>query len=788
MRCNRVVNQTWMVFLTILLLSSSVFAETWRTITSGWRPSRIVATQNSVWAASEGGVLKVTPGNANLRLLNVDDGLSNNFASTVAVDPATNQLWIGYQNAEIDIYDTSTNEVVQRIKDFFNDPEVLTVHDISFHGNEAFVATNQGLSRLIYSEDFQTWVVVDTYRAFGAWPRSTEILVSAVYDGIIFAGGNDGIAYASLSDNLVNASNWTVIDFVADLGIPAGTNTYSRMLKEIDGELFAIAYFQAILRWETDHFERFTNENRAFGMTKAAGSLYIGTGSGLKVYNETTGNMDQVDPIFHPKIFDVCTFDNQPWTAMDSNLSYFGGIAGFTGDDIDLYYPNTPGGDQVTQIATADDGTLWLTARNSIIAGVFHLVEGIWHPYSNANHPEAPFNASTGITSLEFDHRGDAWVGTWGAGCFYVTQTSVGEDTVLLFNESNSALQAVLEPPSTYVVVSGFAGDPSGGLWIGNQGAFDGHSIVFIPKSWFDTPIEFRDSDSWVRYGWQQGLESAAEAGPMVVDSRGRLWVESLHTGSTDLLTVLDPLGDPEDNGHQEITVIDFNLGMDDYGSVSSMELDSNGILWMGTPAGLFWLDTDLSDLSQVEYNRVFGIIGESVNAVTVDPIGQIWVGTEFGVSVIGRDKYSIVREYTTEEGRSPSPLNDNRVTTIAIDPANGDAYIGSPTGISVVTTPFRNFQEELGTIEVVPQPFLVGQQSNRNLTFSSESLVAGAKVRIYTPSGRLVRSLTFETAAIDGWDGRTESGDFAASGVYMLVVTDSGGTSKVGKVAVVRQ
>ena len=152
---------------------------------------------------------------------------------------------------------------------------------------------------------------------------------------------------------------------------------------------------------------------------------------------------------------------------------------------------------------------------------------------------------------------------------------------------------------------------------------------------------------------------------------------------------------------------------MTDYGPAQALLLDKNGILWIGSPTGLFWVDTNLQDLSQVTYTEVHGIIGASVNAEALDPIGQLWVGTEFGVSVVGRDKYTIVREYTTSEGRSPSPLLEDAITAVTVDPASGDVYFGTEDGISVVETAFRNFQEKLGDIVVAPQPFLVGKDAN---------------------------------------------------------------------------
>ena len=787
MQANRAVNQLWTALLFVLITTPTLLAETWSTITSGWRPSEIVAVGNEIYAAAEGGVLRVNRDTGQLFVMNVDDGLSANFATAVAADPVSGNLWIGYQGAALDIYNPVSRRFVQKITDFYNDPETNIIYDVHFYNNQAFVATNQGLSRLTYSEEYETWVVLDTYRAFGPWPRSTGMRRSTVFDGKIFAGGDDGVAVASLDANLIDASSWEAHRFVEDMGIPSTASTYTRMLKVIDDKLYLIAYSRGFYVWQDDHFVQLGNEGYVFGLTALDGVLYAAAGRGLKVYDEGTGQFAALDTDFQPKLFDLCTVDNSLWLAMDTNDRYFGGIARYTDGSFDPYYPNTPGGDQVNQIATAPDGSIWMAAKNSLIAGYYRYSDGIWYPYAKPNFPEGDFTLSIGVTALDFDTYGGTWVGTWGEGIYYFTRTAAGEDTLIVLDESNSSLRPVGDSESTYVVVSGFAPAPGGGLWIGNQEAWDDHSVAYIPPDWFETPLEFRNSDDWVHYGPQQGV-NIANAGPMAVDSRGRVWIESLKQDSNDPLTVLDPNGDPEDLTSQEVTVLRVPSTSEDYGTVSDMVIDDNGILWLATPLGLYWLDTDVEDVSDATFNRVFGILGEAVNCLAVDPIGQVWVGSDFGVSVVGRDRYTIVREYTTVDGRSPSPLVNDKITALGVDPETGYVYIGTGVGTSVVATPFRDFADELGEVEVVPQPFIIGEGESTNLQFSRNSLVAGAKVRIYTPSGRLIRELDFETAATDGWDGRMEDGDFAASGVYLLLVTDSGGSSKTGKVAVVRR
>jgi flagellar hook assembly protein FlgD len=69
-------------------------------------------------------------------------------------------------------------------------------------------------------------------------------------------------------------------------------------------------------------------------------------------------------------------------------------------------------------------------------------------------------------------------------------------------------------------------------------------------------------------------------------------------------------------------------------------------------------------------------------------------------------------------------------------------------------------------------------------MTFSD--LPAGVNLKIYTTAGELVAERTSNTVGIAEWNGRTDSGQRAASGVYLVRVEGPGG-DKIIKVAVER-
>ncbi|HLD30502.1 MAG TPA: T9SS type A sorting domain-containing protein, partial [bacterium] len=90
----------------------------------------------------------------------------------------------------------------------------------------------------------------------------------------------------------------------------------------------------------------------------------------------------------------------------------------------------------------------------------------------------------------------------------------------------------------------------------------------------------------------------------------------------------------------------------------------------------------------------------------------------------------------------------------------------------------------DLSSAKVYPNPFNPVRQT-AGLTI--DSITANAKVKIYTVTGQLVRTLEDLTGAGRVvWDGKNDDGELVASGVYLAYVDGAGG-GKVLKIAVVK-
>ena len=106
--------------------------------------------------------------------------------------------------------------------------------------------------------------------------------------------------------------------------------------------------------------------------------------------------------------------------------------------------------------------------------------------------------------------------------------------------------------------------------------------------------------------------------------------------------------------------------------------------------------------------------------------------------------------------------------------------------GVSIIRIPFSNEKASYNDIEVFPSPFRL--PSEKPLTING--LMDNSEVKIMTLNGIVIRTISKDV--IKGyqafWDGRNNQGDYVGSGVYLLTLYDSKGSSLIKKIAVIRK
>ena len=72
------------------------------------------------------------------------------------------------------------------------------------------------------------------------------------------------------------------------------------------------------------------------------------------------------------------------------------------------------------------------------------------------------------------------------------------------------------------------------------------------------------------------------------------------------------------------------------------------------------------------------------------------------------------------------------------------------------------------------------------------DGLMDNSSIKIMTLSGRLLRDIPSSSSGVQGyqafWDGRTDSGEYVGTGIYLVAVYNGSGENTVTKVAVIRE
>jgi hypothetical protein len=343
---------------------------------------------------------------------------------------------------------------------------------------------------------------------------------------------------------------------------------------------------------------------------------------------------------------------------------------------------------------------------------------------------------------------------------------------------------------SGYSTVRKMAMDEQGNVWITLlEGKIRGNTLaVLIP----DDP-----DDRWVHFSRDESAEKLNQTPTEITfDSLGRVWIaseENLNASSPGGITVLDFGGTldykADDNWYRPAS----RLASSDPNTIWSMTFDHQGLLWTLAPQGLMgWVVVELESgptLSPyTNYGYFLNEIPFSQGArVRVDAQNNKWISsTQDGLWVL-LDNTTYWPDVNGFNVRN-SPLPSNEVLDIYLDNSAGLAYIATAKGISILRMPFRQDVRDYAGLKLYPSPYYIPAAAPLVI----DGLRQGSEVKIFTVSGRLVRSLATGDGDIQGyqafWDGRNSNGEWVGSGVYLVAAYLADGRSGVSKVAVIRR
>lgn len=687
------------------------------------------------------------------------DGLSDVGISAIAYHESSESLFIAYENANIDIIAPDGIFNFSDIQRSENISGAKSINAVYMHDDFAYLSCGFG----IVAFNMKALEFGDTYY-IGDDGNSLNINEVTVLDNHIFAATDKGVRSGDLNDpTLLSYQNWTTLDNRADSIFSSITSFNGKIYANKKGALFNT---DSIFVYDNTSWD-LLNKNFPLQVQRLSSSdnnLIAALSASFLLYNEAgnivSGGSDSDTPFsIQPSAVKISK-DNRIWMADLRN-----GLMGFGSNGFsDPIFPSGPIASGAEDIAL-NNGDVWVAHGGR---------DDGWFPLFNVNLASKMENEIwkekdipeeidfRDMVTIEIDPRNpdNVYAGTWGYGMVHYENSSFNE----IIDESNSSL--VKRGSGDGIYIGGIDFDDEGNMWVTNS-----QTAKQLAK---------RDvNGEWESFAIGGSTIDSDQIGFVMVDSRGYKWVQvfikHMVVFSEDATIQSRQLNSREGTG---------NLASD---VVWAAVEDLNGDVWVGTDGGVsvFYNPQNILEPGNnydassvlVEFGGFVEKLldGEKVYDIAVDGANRKWFATSSGVYLTSPDGTEEIHHFTEEN----SPLLDNKVKQVEIDPESGEVFFGTEKGLISYKADATVGGNTHSNVYAYPNPV----KSNYDGQIAINGLVSNASVKITDVSGNII----FETTANGGravWNGRNFSGDKAQTGVYLIFSADSEGVeSNVAKI-----
>lgn len=698
-------------------------------------------------------------------------GLSSVGINKIDYNSAQKELLIAYGDANLDIVDA--DQKVINISDI-KDKDILgnkTINNIVFKDEMAFLSCGFGIVVL----DMPKREINDTYY-IGDEGSAVNVLDITYDDKYLYAATESGIYYADVNaNNLADFNQWTKDDRLIYPNV-----TYN-LIQSYQGKVYTNYSTNDfgqdtmfILNGENWDYFSTDNTNDHYQMNVSEDKFLLVNTYSTYVYDE---NMNREYAVYNPLGETIRCLSAQMdkegnvWIGDRSNGLVKSWSKGSKGEYIK---PNGPGTKNVFAMDASGDAVSvapggyqsdWGKTYNT--DGVFTFIDDTWHTTSRKNTPA--FDTISDMVCVKVDptQTNITYVGTWQGGLLKLENNEL----VQIYDESNSSLQPWVSAP--YLTnVSGIDFDDQHNLWVANTGANDVLSVL-------------KNDGTWKAFNLG-GSMSAADIGELIIDKQNQKWIMKRKDGYIAVFNDNNTIDDTSDDRVKILTASTGNGGIPG-NKVYAFAVDQDGEVWIGSDEGIsvFYSPSKIFqtgenfDASQILVPRNDGsgladilLETETVTAITIDGANQKWIGTDrAGVFLLSADGLQEIHHFTTDN----SPLLSNNITDIAIN-ENGEVFIGTSNGIiSYKSSAAPDNPTGINNVYAYPNPV----REDFTGLIGIKGLINDASVKITDSYGNLV----YETRSEGGqavWDGRDFNGKRAATGVYLVFVTNADGSQKV--------
>ncbi|HSD62866.1 MAG TPA: two-component regulator propeller domain-containing protein [Ignavibacteriaceae bacterium] len=744
------------ILISFLILSfiSNLYSQevsNWQNYTDMKNVRSIQGTVNGFWAATSGGGFFYNSGSDKYKTLHKSDGLIGSSLNAVTIDKY-GKIWLGGTNGTIDVYNPTTDKI-KSILDIYNSSNTNKgINELNTIGDTILVSSDFGLSLL----DSRNYVFYDTFFKFGDLLPYLKVN-STLKSNLFYLATAGGVAIQKAG--------------AVNLSAPESWNAYTTLNGLRSNNVLNIVKFNNLIIAGTDKglsvFNDSTwndflpqfNDQSVNDLFIKADSLFIDIGNTLFLYKNNV----------------VSPFKNIDRSMRQLSYSNSMGLIAATVNGVIIFndntykYPNGPAANQFPQISVDTHGNFWSASGKDGTGVGFYKYDG--NSWTNYNHGNTPTILSNDYYFVNTGPHGEIYFGNWGRGFTLVENNA---SVIQTFTAANSPLVGI--PFDTnFVVISGFANDSKGNLWILNYWPGDVRTLSMLTpdSTWylFKNPVELNQS---LEFHYNLAIDQYDTKWYSLnnPDQMGLFYFNENHT-----------YGD-NNNADDKFAFITTDDGLNS-NTINSIVTDKRGDIWVGTNLGVNIITNTgsiLDSQSDLIISSVFTLRQQTVNVIAVDPLNNKWIGTNQGLLYVNSDGSSLLSIFNSQN----SPLPSDEIKSLAVDENTGRVYVGTDAGLTSFETPSVKPVASFSELFLYPNPFLVNDGS-KQLTI--DGLIKDTDIKILNIEGKLIREFSSPGGRVAYWDGKNDNGDFVASGIYFVVAFDKEGNNiTTSKVAVIHK
>jgi hypothetical protein len=718
-----------------------------------WQRARWVSQSDTkVYISTEWAIIELDKAERSHRFFTKIDGLAENGISFIKYSKETDLLFVIYANSNIDLIKKDGSIInlplIKSNQNLIGDKKIYHVYT---QANTAWISCGFGAVKLNLTT-LETEITLFT-------PVGANSFVE--YQGFNYIALEDGMYRVAITEpNPQDFSKWQ------KLGVADGwaTNIKPKYLTTHNGEMY-FASGKTVYSYDGTEPQPFYTDpakdvvfisKEGEGLTMGFKKDFVGTVRYLATdgsFSEVQGTCDVIRPIYAieatPKTF---------WFADDNDGFFFYDKNTNSCDRLSF---NSPYQHRISNLAISKEGKLFVSTPGPPTGlapqysrdGVYTLQNENWERIFSETYPDlVPYECHLDMWRVAIaDEGNEFYTGSWIGGLSHFN-----DGNVECFNQSNSTLGNAGAAGTNRTAIGGLDFDSDGNLWIANYSS---------PK-----PIAVRKPDGKLLHFTAPNNEVLQ----VTVDDNNYKWfILAFNAG----ILVFDSGQDLESTTDDRYRILNTSNTVLPTNVINAITVDQSGDVWVGTAQGVvsFECGSGVFDPSLckgskriVKVNDFNGYLleTEDVKAIAVDGANRKWFGTTNGIFVQSASGDEQIANYSTTN----SPLFDNTITSMAINPKNGEVFIGTEKGL----VSFRGDATQ-GTKVTLPTTYAFPNPVRPDYVgpIAVYGVAENANIIITDASGQMIwKGKSNGGQAV--WDGNDYTGRRAATGVYLVFATTS--------------